>query len=81
MASSTSVLLSVIPRSASTISRVRNLPNAIMVALMRFFGLLLPKHLVKQSCTPIMSKMDRTEAPAITPVPGAAGTRRTLLAP
>ena len=78
---STSVLPISTWRSASTCSLVRSLDNPSKAARTRFFSLLEPKDLVKQSRTPTNSSTARTVAPAITPVPGAAGSSLTTDAP
>ena len=52
-----------------------------MVALTRLVGLVEPKLLVRMSRMPQASHTARTAAPAITPVPGPAGTRITWAAP
>ena len=44
-------------------------------------GLRLPSSLVRMSVTPASSRMARGTAPAITPVPGAAGFSTILEAP
>ena len=52
-----------------------------MAALARLIGLFEPKLLVRMSRMPAASQTARTAAPAITPVPGLAGTRMTRAAP
>ena len=52
-----------------------------MVALTRLIGLVLPCILVRMLWMPHASSTSRTPGPALTPVPGPAGTRTTRLAP
>ena len=52
-----------------------------MVALTRLIGLVLPCTLVRMLRMPQHSSTSRTPGPALTPVPGPAGTRTTRLAP
>jgi hypothetical protein len=52
-----------------------------MVALTRLIGLVLPCVLVRILRMPHASSTSRTPGPALTPVPGPAGTRMTRLAP
>ena len=52
-----------------------------MVALTRFLGLVDPYALVRISVIPASSMQGRTLLPAVTPVPGRAGTSTTVLAP
>src|SRR5262245_43789525 len=52
-----------------------------MVASSTWRGLCEPDCLVSMSCTPAASRMGRTAPPAMTPVPGTAGFRKTRPAP
>src|SRR5580700_6404508 len=52
-----------------------------MHALTRFLGLVEPYALVRISVIPASSTQGRTLFPAVTPVPGRAGTSTTVLAP
>src|SRR6266852_3900932 len=52
-----------------------------MVALRTLCGLFDPRVLVRMSCTPAASSTGRTAPPAMTPVPGTAGLRKTRPAP
>ena len=69
------------PRKAATSSRVRNCMRPSRVAFTRFVGLVLPWVLVRMLRMPQASRTSRTPGPALTPVPGPAGTRMTRLAP
>src|SRR5262249_40971490 len=71
----------VTPRRRATSSRVRSSIRPAMVALTRLIGLLLPCTLVRMLWTPHSSSTSRTPGPALTPVPGPAGTMMTRLAP
>lgn len=72
---------SVTPRSRATSSRVRNNNKPWIVAFTRLIGFVLPWVLVKIFFMPQASKTSRTPGPALTPVPGPAGTRTTRLLP
>src|SRR5262249_52907310 len=72
---------SVTPRSRATSSRVRSSKRPWMVALTRLIGLVLPCVLVRMLRMPQASSTSRTPGPALTPVPGPAGTRMTRLPP
>src|SRR5262249_25084848 len=71
----------VTPRRRSISCRVRSVSSALMAALTWFVGLLEPKLLVRMLWMPAASQTARTALPAITPVPGAAGTSTTRAAP
>src|SRR5262249_26959616 len=71
----------VTPRRRATSSRVRSCDNPSMVALTRLMGLLLPCTFVRMLWMPHTSSTSRTPGPALTPVPGPAGTRMTRLPP
>src|SRR5438477_12231117 len=69
------------PRVCSTCSRFCNCFSAAIVAFTRFLGLVEPNALVRMSVMPASSTQGRTLLPAVTPVPGRAGARTTVLAP
>src|SRR5262249_60022099 len=71
----------VTPRRRATSSRVRSASSPSMVALTRLIGLVLPWVLVRMLRMPQASRTSRTPGPALTPVPGPAGTRMTRLPP
>ena len=71
----------VTPRSRATSSRVRSCSRPWMVALTRLIGLVLPWTLVRMLRMPHAFSTSRTPGPALTPVPGPAGTRMTRLPP
>src|SRR3972149_4648961 len=68
---------SVTPRRRSTSCFGRNWASAANVALTSETGLFEPKLLVRMSWMPADSQTARTAVPAITPVPGEAGTSTT----
>src|SRR5262249_35217767 len=72
---------SVTPRRLATSSRVRRSSRPLIVALTRLMGLELPCTLVRMLRMPHTSRTSRTPGPALTPVPGPAGTRMTRLPP
>src|SRR5262249_19476736 len=72
---------SVTPRSAPTSSRVRSCSRPLIVALTRLIGLVLPCTFVRMLRTPATTSTSRTPGPALTPVPGPAGTSTTRLEP
>src|SRR5262249_46617147 len=69
------------PRRRATSSRVRSSSRPWIVALTRLIGLVLPCVLVRMLWMPHASSTSRTPGPALTPVPGPAGTRMTRLPP
>src|SRR5262249_3300629 len=71
----------VTPRSWATSSRVRSSSRPCSVALTRLSGLVLPCVWVRMSWTPAHTRTSRTPGPALTPVPGPAGTMMTRLLP
>src|SRR5215212_2553392 len=70
-----------LPRILATSSGSRRFWSAASAARVRLTGLLLPSDLVRMSRMPANSTTARTEPPAITPAPGAAGRIITLAAP
>src|SRR5262245_5607334 len=69
------------PRMAATSDARRRRRRPSTVAFTRLCGLRLPRHFLSTFCTPATSSTARTPAPAITPVPGAAGLIMTSPAP
>src|SRR5262249_31371412 len=69
------------PPSRATSSLSRSIKSPRMVALTRLMGLVLPCVLVRIFLMPHASSTSRTPGPALTPVPGPAGTRMTRLEP
>ena len=69
------------PRSAESCSRVRSRVRPSIAALARFTGFALPRDFVRMSPMPHADTTARTVAPAMTPVPGDAGSMTTRDAP
>src|SRR3954447_7273887 len=65
------------PRSAATSSGLRRSCRPAMVALTRLIGFCEPSDFDRMSWIPASSSTARTPPPAITPVPGEAGFRKT----
>src|SRR5690348_13333156 len=65
------------PRSAAISSGLRRSCRPAMVALTRLIGFCEPSDLDRMSWIPASSSTARTPPPAITPVPGEAGLRKT----
>ena len=68
-------------RKRSTSAFGRSCLSAANVAFTSDTGLFEPKLLVRMSWMPAASHTARTAEPAITPAPGAAGSRITWAAP
>src|SRR5215218_5133061 len=75
--SSPSTSRTVRPRSFATSSGLRRSWSAATVAFTRLIGFWLPSDFESTSLIPASSSTARTPPPAITPVPGEAGFRRT----
>ena len=71
----------VLLRICATCSAVRSAFKASNVALTTLILFVERKHFALISLIPAISTTERTVPPAIIPVPGAAGLRRTLPAP
>ena len=65
------------PRSAAISSGLRRSCRPAIVALTRLIGFWDPSDLDRMSWIPASSSTARTPPPAITPVPGDAGLRKT----
>ena len=65
------------PRSAAISSGLRRSIRPWIVALTRLIGFCEPSDLERMSWIPASSSTARTPPPAITPVPGDAGLRKT----
>src|SRR5690606_31411308 len=70
-----------IPRRSATCSTDSRLFRARRAAWVTLIGLSLPSDFARMSWMPAASTTARTPAPAITPVPGAAGLSSTRAAP
>src|SRR4051812_46687866 len=69
--------LTLSPRSSATSSGRRRPCRPAIVALTRLIGFCVPSDLERMSWIPASSSTARTPPPAMTPVPGEAGLRKT----